>query len=311
MRFEQLRIFLHILESGSLASAARLLHMSQPAVSLALSSLEKELGRPLIIRSTGQRKPVTPTAAGVLFAEYAKDACLRFENMRARLDEAAPTEGHPLNIGATPTPSSSVLPVLAGRFRETYANAPLSLFTCGGKNLIHRLYAGDYDIAVTGARPLQEKDLDFDRFFYDPVELICPASMGLVGPITVGQLRRLPLIIREPSGNLTRLLLQEFSNFGLTLDSLNIVMHVSGNNDVLSSVALGAGAGFIARSLLAANRENKNIVHVRIKRFRVDRYLYLVRLRHTPFRGTLRLFWQFAMGYEWREGVFNYNTMLV
>ena len=308
MRLELLNVFLSVLESSSLAAAARLLHMAQPSVSMALASLEEELGQPLLVRSPGQRKPVTPTAAGQIFAKYARKALADYRIMNAALLAAADSPPGPVRIGATSSPGASVLPVLVNKFRMENEVVPVQVNTFRGSEIFRRLKEKHYDIAITGTHP-QEEGLVFDRFFYDPLVLICPASFGITGPITLRELRALPLIIRDSSGNLMQLLIQALKRAGLNISDMNVVMQVYGNNDVLSAVALGSGAGFIARSLLVANRENKEIVEVPVKRFQVERYIYIVRRKSEPFIGGLRLFWEFAMGTSWRENVFSYNTL--
>jgi DNA-binding transcriptional LysR family regulator len=167
---------------------------------------------------------------------------------------------------------------------------------------------GEFDIAVTGTRPVRAGVI-FDRFFYDPIVLIAPVSMRLPAAITLRELKKLPLIARNPSEHLMQLVVQALRRVGLTLEQMNVVMQVSGNSDVLSSVALGAGVGFVARSLLAATRQNPEIVSVQVRRLQVDRYIYQIRRENAPFIGGLRLFWQYALSPEWRTGVFSFNTM--
>lgn len=68
-RFDELAIFVAILDSGSLAGAARQLRRSRPAVTRALAGLEERVGARLIARSTRQ---LTPTDAGRELAAAAR-----------------------------------------------------------------------------------------------------------------------------------------------------------------------------------------------------------------------------------------------
>ena len=310
MRIEQLQLYLTVLSCGSFAAAGRLLHLSQPSVTSSLNSLEQEVGARLLERSPGQRKAVTATEAGTIFAAYAKKTMADYRAMLAALAFSDKQASTPVRIGVTSTPGSSLLPVLAGKFRESHPAIPVEVRTWRGYELVRRLKEGAFDIGVTGMRP-RENGVLFDRFFYDPLVLIAPVSMKLRGPLTFRELRRLPLIVRDDTGNLMRLLIQGLKRAGLSLEEMNIVMQVSGNNDVLSSVTLGAGVGFVAQSLLAANRDNHEIAVVPVRNLHVDRYVYLLRRENAPYAGGLRLFWEYAMTPEWREGVFAFNTMRV
>ena len=308
MRLEQCNLFLTVLNSGSFAAAGRLLHMSQPSITAALSALEAEVGARLLERSPGQRRPVTATEAGVIFADYARKALADYRAMLSAVTLSAGTSLAPVRIGVTSTPSSTVLPVLTNKFREENPSATVHVKTYSGAELMDRLMRGEFDIAVTGTRPVRTGVI-FDRFFYDPLVLIAPVSMKLPESITLRELKKLPLIVRDPSGHLMRLLIQGLKRVGLSLEQMNVVMQVSGNNDVLTSVALGAGVGFVARSLMAATRQSTDIAVIPVRRLQVDRYIYQIRRENAPYIGTLRLFWEYAFSPEWREGVFSFNTM--
>ena len=307
MRFELFNIFLNLIDNGSISTTARLMHMTQPSVSAVLASLEKELGQTLIIRSPGQRRPLQPTSAGLIFAKYAQKALNDYQNMCADLIASSGELKKPLRIGVTSSPGSSVLPILSQRFREANKLIQVQIHNFSGTEIFKHLKHNECDIAITGTNP-KGKGLIFDRFLYDPLVLICPTSFGIRNSITIKELKSLPLIIRNPSGNLTKLLLQALKSVGVNLEDLNIIMEVYGNNDVLSAVSLGAGAGFIARSLLMVNQENKGITAVPIKRLHVDRYLHLVRCKSTHFTGELRLFWDFALNPGWKEDIFSYDA---
>ena len=310
MRFEQLRVFLAVLDTGSLASAGRLLHMSQPSVTASLNTLEQDLGQRLLDRAPGQRRPIAATEAGAIFADYARKALADYRSMLSAITFQGDRKPSPLRLGVTATPGSSLIPVLVDRFRKAHPAVPVQIRTYRGFDLVRLLQEGDADIAVTGTDP-QADSVILERFFYDPLVLIAPVSMGLTGPLSLRKLKQLPLIIRDPAGNLMQRLVRGLKRAGLSLDQMNVVMQVSGNNDVLSSVAFGAGVGFVCRSLLAATKDNHDIAVLPVSRLKVERYVYMLRHKSSPFSGSLRLFWEYALGTEWRENVFSYNTMMI
>ena len=56
MNQQNIRIFMAVVEHGSIASAARVLHYTHPRVSEAVRQLENELGVQLLLRGRGIRK---------------------------------------------------------------------------------------------------------------------------------------------------------------------------------------------------------------------------------------------------------------
>ncbi|WP_162247102.1 LysR family transcriptional regulator [Rhizobacter sp. Root404] len=106
MDIRQLRYFKAIVECGSVSLAARRLFVAQPALSLHVRTLERELSCKLLER---HRAGVNPTAAGL--ALYAEAAAIveRLEAIPVRL--AAPRQELPqlLRIGFIPTALFSLL----------------------------------------------------------------------------------------------------------------------------------------------------------------------------------------------------------
>lgn len=72
MTFQQLQYFLEVGKTGSVSTAAKNLFVSSSSVSISISSLEKELGYPLFIRT---QKGLTLTESGKQVLDYADQIC--------------------------------------------------------------------------------------------------------------------------------------------------------------------------------------------------------------------------------------------
>lgn len=72
MTFQQLHYLLEIGKTGSVSAAAQNLYVSSSSISISLSSLEKELGYPLFIRT---QKGLIPTDQGKQVLDYADQIC--------------------------------------------------------------------------------------------------------------------------------------------------------------------------------------------------------------------------------------------
>jgi DNA-binding transcriptional LysR family regulator len=81
---ERLQRFAELVESGSFTAAARELHISQPALTMAINKLERELKAPLLLRGRGGLR-LTP--AGQLVYAAAVEHRTADENLRAKLTE--------------------------------------------------------------------------------------------------------------------------------------------------------------------------------------------------------------------------------
>jgi DNA-binding transcriptional LysR family regulator len=88
MRFDlaDLRLFLAIVEAGSITRGAERLNLAIAAASTRIRNMEAELGIPLLLR---ERQGVVPTAAGRTLIQHARILAEQAERMRADLAQYA------------------------------------------------------------------------------------------------------------------------------------------------------------------------------------------------------------------------------
>lgn len=110
-----LRFLVAVSESGSISAAARTLFMTQPAVTIALRNLERDVGVALLSR---HRHGVDLTPAGAAFLAKAKLALEQIDDATATARQfAASAEGGELTIGLLPATFSPLPQALVRAFR--------------------------------------------------------------------------------------------------------------------------------------------------------------------------------------------------
>src|SRR5690606_4298013 len=117
---DQLYTFAVVAAHGNISSAAKALHLSQPAVSGQLRLLRESFGEALYHR---EGRGIRLTPAGAELAVHAEQLRTLFEKARA-LGSAG---GGTLRIGASTTPASFLLPYLVARFREDHPKVMIEL----------------------------------------------------------------------------------------------------------------------------------------------------------------------------------------
>lgn len=108
----QLRYFLNVAQTEHLTRAAKQLNVSQPALSIAISRLEEELGRPLFDR-VGRN--IRLNECGRTFYQYVSQAMRLLDNGKAAIGDLCSDGGKTVTIAATGSR------VLHGVFREYLA----------------------------------------------------------------------------------------------------------------------------------------------------------------------------------------------
>jgi len=128
MTITQLQVFIKTIELGSFTKAARVLNMTQPAVSHAISSIESELGVTILIRD--KRKGLIVTDVGSRILVHIREILNGVEKIE---QEVAMEKGHEvgtIRIGSFPSASAHFLPKMINHFKEKYPN--LEVVLCEG-----------------------------------------------------------------------------------------------------------------------------------------------------------------------------------
>jgi DNA-binding transcriptional LysR family regulator len=133
------------------ARAAARAHLSQPAFSRSIQSIESDLGMRLFDRESGS---VKPTPAGAFLIERARrllfDArCLQRDAMLYRESELGDTA-----FGAGPFPAVTIMPTVILKLRRQYPGVGLRLESSNGQLLLERLLAEDIEFFVADVRDL-------------------------------------------------------------------------------------------------------------------------------------------------------------
>ena len=117
MDLRQASYVVAVVDHGTFTAAAASIPVSQPALSQAISSLERELGTELFHRIGRQ---VTLTAAGEAFVEPARRMLRDAEVARSVVEQVAGLTGGRLDVVALPSLVVEPLVDLVGRFRKLH-----------------------------------------------------------------------------------------------------------------------------------------------------------------------------------------------
>ena len=143
MELRQLRYFAAVAAHGSFSRAAGSLHLTQPAVSRQIKSLEEELGVTLLRRGTNT---VALTAAGEQFYEEARDLLARADEAVRRVRRQ--TRAETLRIGYVASLAAGLLPGAIKRFQAVYPQVRLELFDLTPQTLSEKAANRLLDVAV-------------------------------------------------------------------------------------------------------------------------------------------------------------------
>lgn len=251
MDLRTMRCFIAVVEHLHFRRAAAHLNMTQPALSLRIRALEREIGVTLLTRD---RRNVQLTEAGRAFLDQARVAVRSGADAIARARGAARGEAGRLRFGFTALSSYADMPALVQRFRLARPSVEVELVQGESSKLAASLLSDEIDIALLHP-PLSVAGLRLKELPTDEMVLAVPSAHALA------QLKRVPLrklagepFLLGPRRIGPHLYDQIILACGKAGFSPNVVQEVASMTTLVGLVAAGAGCGFVPSALQVIRR---------------------------------------------------------
>lgn len=182
-----LQTYVHVVELGSIAQAARHQGLTPATVQQRLRALEADMGSALIARSG---RTVKPTAAGTRILERARNVLRDLRDLRSAATESDLPAG-PLRLGATPTALTGIMPPVLRTWAARHPHIEIYIEPAPTSLLYSKVLAGELDGALL-VHPMfaLPKSCVWRDLRREPLVLVTPADMAVSDPLAV--------IAREP-----------------------------------------------------------------------------------------------------------------
>ena len=182
-----LQTYVHVVELGSIAQAARHQGLTPATVQQRLRALEADMGSALIARSG---RTVKPTAARTRILERARNVLRDLRDLRSAATESDLPAG-PLRLGATPTALTGIMPPVLRTWAARHPHIEIYIEPAPTTLLYGKVLAGELDGALL-VHPLfaLPKSCVWRDLRREPLVLVTPADMAVSDPLAV--------IAREP-----------------------------------------------------------------------------------------------------------------
>ncbi len=248
MNHNHLMLFYAVAQQGSFSAAAEKLAISQPAVSMQVAELERNLGVRLLDRLP---RGVRLTQAGQALAEYAQRiAALERSADQAMYDIRQVRQGR-LAVGCSTTIGAYVLPALLARFSQTHPGIQVDVRIGNTAQVQQALLDGVLHLGLTEGF-VEHEHLAATTFRHDQLIAIDPPGHPLRREKSVSLERFVGqrLIMRE-AGSGTRAVLEHAAAArGVPIQPF---LELAGTEVIKAMVAHGVGVAIVSR--LAVTQE--------------------------------------------------------
>jgi DNA-binding transcriptional LysR family regulator len=288
----KLQTFLHVTQNMSFSEAAEHLHLTQPAISHQIKTLEQDLGVELFERSGGG---IRLTEAGCLLLPRALKLMLEAIELQQLLTSLKDQIYGHLRIACSTTTGKYITPQFAARFHKHHPDVSVSILNCTASNVVQQLLREEADLGVVSYEVCGE-GMECQSFFNDHIILIVPKEhpWAVRPQITPSELLETPLIVREQTSGTHRALLIELGKHCITLDDLDIFMTVGNSEAIVKAVEAGFGVSFVSRLAAEWALDKGSVVEVPVTDFDLHRKIYLIRPEMQKANRAIDAYWGFV-----------------
>jgi DNA-binding transcriptional LysR family regulator len=244
----QLKAFLTVARFGSFTSAAQVLHISQPALTVQVQQLERSLNLKLFDRDT---RHVVLTPSGRHFAPMFQRLLLELETTVDNAQNFSELKQGIVRLGCIPSVATTYLPEAISHFRERYPEVSFDLRDANGQGIVEMVRSDKVEFGITNANP-KWSDLDSIDLYEEEIHVVFPKShvISTFKTITLDDIAEYPLVFLDTGFNSRTVLDAAFAAAGRLVKP---VCEVSFTSTAIGMVRAGLGLAMLGSLVVSAS----------------------------------------------------------
>jgi LysR family transcriptional regulator, transcriptional activator of the cysJI operon len=268
---QQLLVFVTVVEKENFSRAAEVLHMTQPAVSQYIQTLERTMGTKLLERSN---KFVRLNKAGQIVYHHAKEILGLYHKMQGLVDDLTNNASGELAIGASYTFGEYVLPHIIANLSKQYPLIQPAI-TIGNTHEIEELVSNrTIDLGIVEGE-IKNKKLQIEVIAEDFMFIIVSASHPLAKRknLKLSDLEKETWIVREKGSGTREAAEGMFAKFQFFPKK---VMEFGSTQIIKESVEAGLGISLLSQRVIHKEMSLRKLHILEIQGFPIIRNFFLI-----------------------------------
>lgn len=287
MEWYQLENFKMVAKTQHVTRAARLLSVSQPALSRSIAKLEQELGCPLFERNG---KHVVLNRYGRTFLQYAEQALQEVDIGKKVIQDMLHPEHGVVCLAFLHSLGGNVVPRLLGKFHDLYPDIQFKLYQNYTTQLISQLESGEIDLCLCSPT-ISKPALEWHPLFSEELLIAVPHGHPLAHrhEIELSEIANEPVVTFKKDYGLRIIMDQIFHAAGL-----NPVIAFEGEEIVTVAGLVEARFG-IALIPRTAGLENTKVSFLHIARTDCSRMIEMAWVKNRYLSPAAHTFKDFVI----------------
>jgi LysR family transcriptional regulator, transcriptional activator of the cysJI operon len=269
---QHLHVFVTVTERGNFSRAAEELHMTQPAVSQYIQSLENTMGTKLLERSS---KFVRLNKAGEIVYHHAKEILGLYTKMHSLVDDLTNNTSGPLSIGASYTFGEYVLPHIIAKMQKEYPLINPAITIGNTKEIAKLVRAHQLEVGIVEGQ-FKDKHLTIEPFEVDSMYVVASPKHRLAeqtGEINLSELKEETWIVREKGSGTREASEEMFKQYRI---SPKRILEFGSTQLIKESIEAGIGLSLLSDWVVQREVLTGSLSVIKIKGLSVTRNFSIV-----------------------------------
>ena len=267
------RTLLTLVQVGNYTKTAKLLSLTQPAVSHHVKKLEEEYG--VRIFFAGRKTPIL-TPEGEILIKYAKRLAAIDKRLRQELLDSK-TSIKRFNVGVTPVIAGDMISQLFFTYCNEHPDVRINVILDTFDNIYNKLQSFELDWAIVEG---QFQDTNYQSLLLDTDDLLLVVSpkhrFSGKTSVNLDELKEERLILRSHNSG-TRVLFEKYLNKkGEDIDDFNIVIEIDNVNTIKELVEANLGVTVLGHSACLKEEQAGELSLVYLQDFDVTRKINMI-----------------------------------
>lgn len=293
----RLKVFDTVAKRLNFTKAANELNITQPAVSKHIKEIETQLNTKLFDRNGTKIKL---TLSGKILLNHTQKLFSVYRELEFEINQLNKKHKGILRIGASTTVAQYVLPPVLADFHKQFKDIKVELIIRNTEAVEQLLSRKKIDLGMIEGHS-KDSSFNYTSLINDEIVLVARENHPLAHKdfLEIEELKRTPLLLREPGSGTLETIAFELKNLGVKLSDLLLEMQL-GNTESIKSYLLHSDClAFISIHSVTQELKNKTLTLIDVKNLSISREFYFIQPQGEQ-SSIAELFTNFALRYNFK-----------
>jgi DNA-binding transcriptional LysR family regulator len=291
MDIHQLKVFASVFKNKSFSRASEELHLTQPTISDHIRALEEDLDCRLFDRLG---RTIVPTKEAEVLFSHATEIIGKTNTLKEVIGQFKKEIAGELIIGASTIPGTYLMPPMMAVFQKKYPSISFQILITDSKKISDSVSKHELLLGIVGTR-LDNEQINYLPFVEDDLIVVSSPSLIKNNRITLKELVKFPMILREEGSGTRREAEKILEGKGVSHDSIKVAGIFGSTDAVKQAVKAGLGVSILSRFSVTDELKHKILKEIKLIDFQMKRKFYIVTHKKRTLPQAYKIFLEHIM----------------